>query len=172
MIKRACVKITYHNTKLKAYYKKQFNENSPLKIKFRNQPGVDTGGVLRQFYTVVFEQMLIGTDDMPPLFEGKQGRKVPIYNAGVIISNVMSHWKNDVSLDCSSWYFYRGPAYFSASIFHYFVFGDFNPGKTYSEVVLSFGHTLLSMKIYHSLFGDFGKFNNLASLKNTFVSNK
>ena len=108
-----------------AYYKdKQFNENSPLKIKFRNQPAVDTGGVLRQFYTVVFEQMLIGTDDMPPLFEGKQGRKVPIYNAGVIVSNVMcligkmmSHSIVQVGI---------GPACFSPPIFYYFVSGDFN----------------------------------------------
>lgn len=77
-------------TEALAHYKDpNFDPSVPLKIRYKGQPAVDTGGVIRQFYTDSFCQMLEGVDGMPPLFEGAEGRKLPIYNTCVAVSGVM-----------------------------------------------------------------------------------
>ena len=53
------------------------------------QSAVDTGGVLRQFFTDCFDQMLDGGEDMSPLFEGHDRRKLPLYDSGLVLSEVM-----------------------------------------------------------------------------------
>ena len=94
-----------------AYYKRpSYDSIVPLQIKYRGQPAVDTGGVLRQFCTDVFPaQMLQGADGLPPLFEGNENRKLPFYNSGIAVSDVMkligkifSHSIVKVGLSCSS----------------------------------------------------------------------
>ena len=104
-----------------AYYKKEFVPEKPLRIRFAGQPAVDTGGVLRHFYTLVFHQMVHGSDGIPPLFEGNDV-KLPVYNTGVIVSNVMelvgkiiAHAIIQVGV---------GPICFSPAIFQYLVFGN------------------------------------------------
>ena len=108
-----------------AYYKKSdFDATLPLKIRYRGQPAVDTGGVLRQFYTDIFQQMLSGIDGMPALFEGNENRKLPIYNTGVAISGVMvlvgkiiAHAIVQVNV---------GPAFLAAPVYTYICTGNFS----------------------------------------------
>ena len=53
------------------YFKNpSINIHKPLQVRYRGQPASDTGGVCRQFFTTVYEQILSGTDGIAPLFEG------------------------------------------------------------------------------------------------------
>lgn len=73
-----------------AHYKdKDFQPTSKLKIVYSKQPAADTGGVLRQFYTDCFTQLLEGSDSLPALFEGKDYRKIPGVNAGFVVSGLL-----------------------------------------------------------------------------------
>lgn len=75
-----------------AYYKSPgFDPTIRLKIRYRKQAAVDTGGVLRQFYTDVWTNLLEGSDCLPPLFEGKERRKLPSFNSGIIMSGVIKY---------------------------------------------------------------------------------
>ena len=66
------------------YYKGQeFDRLAQVRIYMRNGPSVDTGGVRRDFFTAVFEQ--IGTEKYR-LFEGPSDRLRPVFR----MSNVSS----------------------------------------------------------------------------------
>ena len=47
----------------------KLNQSAKLKVRLRNQPAVDTGGVLRHVFTKCFEYMIEG-GSLPPFFEG------------------------------------------------------------------------------------------------------
>ena len=70
------------------YKSPDFDPYAKLIIQYRGQSAIDTGGVLRQFYTDVFDQMIDGGEDVPALFEGSDHKKVPIHNASTILSGV------------------------------------------------------------------------------------
>lgn len=72
------------------YYKDgDFDHNIKLSVTFKGQAAVDTGGVTRQFYTNVFDQMTTGCEEIPPMFEGKERRMLPVHNAGFLLSGLM-----------------------------------------------------------------------------------
>jgi len=74
------------------YFKhSNFNPNSKLMIKYRKQAGVDTGGVLRQFYSDCWIQLLEGSDSLPALFEGADRRKLLSFNTGILMSGVIKY---------------------------------------------------------------------------------
>ena len=70
------------------YKSPDFDPHAKLIIQYRGQSAIDTGGVLRQFYTDVFDQMIDGGEDVPALFEGSDHKKVPIHNASTVLSGV------------------------------------------------------------------------------------
>ena len=73
-----------------AYFKsKNFDPSLRLIIKYRKQAAVDTGGVLCQFYSDCWEQLLEGTDSLPALFEGTEHRKLLSFNSGIVMSGVI-----------------------------------------------------------------------------------
>ena len=73
-----------------AYYKSpEFQPYAKMIIQYKGQSAVDTGGVLRQFFTDVFTQIMEGGGDLPPLFEGYSYRKLPVYNAGTVLCGVL-----------------------------------------------------------------------------------
>ena len=73
-----------------AYYKRpDYDPQKKLRIRYSKQAAVDTGGVLRQFYTDCITQLIHGSDGIPALFEGCDKRKLPIFNAGVVISGMV-----------------------------------------------------------------------------------
>ena len=56
-----------------AFYKSPaFDQARPLRVSYSNQPAIDTGGVLRQFFTTVKEKFING--GMFKMFEGPQER--------------------------------------------------------------------------------------------------
>ncbi len=62
-----------------AHYKSHnFDASETLVIQYRGQAAIDTGGVLRQFFTDVFEEMVNGYEDLAPFFEGSKFRKLPV----------------------------------------------------------------------------------------------
>ena len=70
-----------------AYYKSiQFDASCPLRITFRGQPAIDSGGVLRQFYSDLFEGLVQGK--LLLLFEGEEAHKVPSYQPQAVMSGM------------------------------------------------------------------------------------
>eukprot|EP00794_Sanderia_malayensis_P012484 gene12484-13767_t len=115
------------------YYKSsEFQSNTQLAIQYKGQAAIDTGGVLRQFYSDVFFQMMNGDGDLPPLFEGADTRKLPVHNVGTVISGVFelvgkifAHSIVQVGV---------GPACLSPGVFKYFVTGDLTETITFLSV--------------------------------------
>ena len=65
------------------YYKHpSFNPNIPIRISFKNQPGLDTGGVTRQFFTDLPHKF--ARKDVFQLFVGPPERLRPAYSPQVL----------------------------------------------------------------------------------------
>lgn len=108
-----------------AYYKDSaFDASVQLRIRYKLQPAVDTGGVSRQFFTDVFNQLLIGGSGIPALFEGPTGRKMPIQNAAITISGIMNLVGKIISHSIVLTGI--GPAFFSPTVYKYICSGDLN----------------------------------------------
>ena len=62
-----------------AFYKRSdFDPSRPVRVYFNGQPGIDTGGVKRQFFSDLFERLTASTD--LKLFEGPPTRLFLSYN--------------------------------------------------------------------------------------------
>ena len=76
------------------YYKsKEFDPKIQFVIRFRGQPGVDSGGLLRQAFTSAFEVM--GQNQVPGLkhFTGPPNMLTPMYSSGNLLSSIFEiHW--------------------------------------------------------------------------------
>ena len=71
-----------------SYYKStDFDPSCPLQISYTSQPAVDSGGVLRQFYSDLFEGLADGK--LTVIFEGEPNRKVPSYRPNVVMSGLL-----------------------------------------------------------------------------------
>jgi len=66
----------------------EFDQKEKLVVSYKNQPAIDTGGVLRQFYTDCFAQMVDG-GNLPAIFEGNDNCKVPVSNSAIMLSGIM-----------------------------------------------------------------------------------
>ena len=75
------------------YYKEsEFNPVLKMVVCYKGQAAIDTGGVARQFFTDVFTEMIEGSNSaIPTLFEGSDRRKLPIHNAGTVMSGIMEY---------------------------------------------------------------------------------
>lgn len=62
-----------------------FNPHYPLRIRFHGEPGIDAGGVSREFATLL-RNALFSSEAC--LFEGKSDRRLPIYNGDAVLANV------------------------------------------------------------------------------------
>eukprot|EP00794_Sanderia_malayensis_P002230 gene2230-2539_t len=86
---RLIVKQKYALEEAFAFYKStDFQPTGKLSVQYKGQAAVDTGGVLRQFFSDVFHQLVEGTQDLQPLFEGPGRRKYPVYNMRTVLSGV------------------------------------------------------------------------------------
>ena len=71
-----------------AHYKcPEFDVKKKLRIQFKGQPAVDTGGVTREFYTKLFQ--VIGK----MFFQGGK-YKGPVYSADIVASGLMRYFGN------------------------------------------------------------------------------
>ncbi len=70
-----------------AFYKNlEFNPKQPLRITFDNQPAIDGGGVLRQFYTDLFSTFV---DEKMVMFVGEYDRKCPAHSPQMVFSGLL-----------------------------------------------------------------------------------
>lgn len=63
----------------------KFNPRYPLRIRFAGEAGLDAGGLRREFGSLLVSK-LFSSEAM--LFEGSDDRKVPVYNADAVHSNL------------------------------------------------------------------------------------
>ena len=67
-----------------AFYKSSgFDESCPLRIVYNGQPAADSGGVLRQFYSDVFNKVVEN------YFHGDNNKKLPIPSSDILMSGMM-----------------------------------------------------------------------------------
>ena len=71
------------------YYKHpSFDLSAPIRVRFNNQPAIDTGGVTRQFFTDVLSK--VARDDPFQLFVGESTRLRPAYSPQILsLMNIM-----------------------------------------------------------------------------------
>ena len=67
------------------YESSEFDVKKKLRIQFKDQPVVDTGGVTREFYTKLFQ--VIGK----MFFQGGK-YKSPVYSADIVASGLMRYF--------------------------------------------------------------------------------
>ena len=66
---------------LRYYKSKDFDAKVPIYVKFQNQPGVDSGGLLRQAFCTVFEALAKNEVAGLKLFTGSPNRLTPVYSS-------------------------------------------------------------------------------------------
>lgn len=74
---------------LAIYKDHNFDASRPLRIVFKGQPALDTGGPRREFYEKVYSRLANGMDMTFQLFEGPPTRVLPVYNTRVVFSGIM-----------------------------------------------------------------------------------
>jgi hypothetical protein len=67
-----------------SFYKKGFDKNSYVMLRMTGQPGVDTGGIRRQFFSVVFSEIA------ERFFEGPHNRLRPAFKASLLSSGLLT----------------------------------------------------------------------------------
>ena len=99
-----------------SYYKDpNFDPKKRLRVIYRGQPAVDTGGVTRQFFTKLLQVI----SDM--FFHGSS-YKSPVYNAGIVASGMMKYFGTIIVHSILQ----GGPGFpvFSPSVYCYLATGD------------------------------------------------
>ena len=98
-----------------AHYKSsKFDPNASLRLSIRSQPGIDTGGVRRQFFSDVFST--IATSSCFGLFEGKTNRLRPMFRQSSISSGLLKTLGtmvgHSIVLDTQGFPFLSPPCYY------------------------------------------------------------
>lgn len=114
-----------------AYYKtNEFDGSRKLRVSFANQPGVDTGGLSRQFFTDATEA--IASSPIYKLFEGPSYRKLPAYNtisvhSGLfeVLGRLIGHGILQTSI---------GYPYLAAPVYWYIATGDIHKALSYASI--------------------------------------
>ena len=71
-----------------AFYKaSKFDKDGQLRLYMRGQPGVDTGGIRRQFFSVVFNKLALSSS--LKLFEGSANRLRPTFRLSNLSSGLL-----------------------------------------------------------------------------------
>ena len=71
------------------YYKcKEFDPKIPIKVQFRKQPGVDSGGMLRQAFCALFNLAANNQFLCLRLFTGPPNRVTPVYSSEHILTGI------------------------------------------------------------------------------------
>ena len=72
---------------LPLYKGPDFDPSQPVRVAFKDQPALDSGGPRKEMYSLVFEKLTSST--VYKLFEGQAGRLMPFYNASAVFSGMM-----------------------------------------------------------------------------------
>lgn len=72
-----------------SFYKSQrFLKSSGVRINVQDNPGIDAGGIRRDFYSRVYEKLATG---YLGIFEGKRSRLRPAFTLSVLASDTLKH---------------------------------------------------------------------------------
>ena len=109
------------------YYKsKDFDATIPITVRYKGQPGVDSGGLMRQAFTTVFK--MLANNEVPGLrlFTGPANRVTPIYSSENLLTNIFETLGKMVSHSLIQ----GGPGfpYLAPAVFWYVGTGDLNEG--------------------------------------------
>lgn len=69
------------------YKNRSFDKKAGIRISIRGQPAVDTGGIRRQFFSVVFRKLALGSTG---IFDGPPNRLRPAYKTSMLTSGTLS----------------------------------------------------------------------------------
>lgn len=72
---------------LPLYKGPEFDPSQPVRVVFKDQPAVDSGGPRKEMYSLVYEKLASST--VYKLFEGQAGCLMPFYNASNVFSGMM-----------------------------------------------------------------------------------
>ena len=114
-----------------AFYKStSFDPCSPLRIAYQGQAAIDGGGVLRQFYTDLFQGIIEGK--LMLLFEGENNRKLPSYQPQAVMSGMIEMVGKMISHSLVQ----GGPGFpcLALPCFYYLVTGDVMCAFAYCDV--------------------------------------
>ena len=71
------------------YYKsKDFDASIPITVSYKGQPGVDSGGLMRQAFTTVFKMLANNEVLGIRLFTGPPNRVTPLYKSENLLTNI------------------------------------------------------------------------------------
>ena len=101
-----------------AYFKQRnFDFNVPLKITFENEPAIDGGGPVREYFTLLTRNLLSSSTTVR-LFEGRNSCFLPIHNTDALRSNLFKVAGRMVAASVC----HGGPGFpvFSKGIYSYF----------------------------------------------------
>ena len=108
------------------YYKStKFDPKIPIAIRFRSQPGVDSGGLLRQAYTTAFEAIAHNKVlHTLRLFTGQPNRLTPLYSSENLLTQIFETLAKMVGHSLIQ----DGPgfSFLVPSIYWYIATGDLN----------------------------------------------
>ena len=85
---------------LPLYKDPEFDPSRPMRVVFKDQPAVDSGGPRKEMYSLVYETLACST--VYKLFEGQAGRLMPFHNASTVFSGMMKTLGKMIALTLSS----------------------------------------------------------------------
>ncbi|KAJ7354986.1 G2 M-phase specific E3 ubiquitin protein ligase [Desmophyllum pertusum] len=109
-----------------------FNPEMQIKIQFRREPAIDTGGVLRQAYEDAFLALAMG-DAGIKMFQGPPERVIPIYRSENVLTGVFEVLGRMVAHSLVQ----GGPGfpYLAPVVYWYIATGDLQQGLTRASCV-------------------------------------
>lgn len=113
-----------------SYYKSiDFYPYCPLRIAYKLQAAVDSGGVMRQFYSDLFEGLAEGK--LIVLFEGEADRHVPSYRPVTVMSGLLEMVGKIISHSIAQGG--SGFPFLAIPCYYYLVTGDVMCAMAYSD---------------------------------------
>ena len=85
---------------LPLYKDPEFDPSRPVRVVFKDQPAVDSGGPRKEMYSLVYKTLACST--VYKLFEGQAGRLMPFHNASTVFSGMMKTLGKMIALTLSS----------------------------------------------------------------------
>ena len=115
---------------LPLYKDPEFDPSRPLRVVFKDQPAVDSGGPRKEMYSLVYETLACST--VYKLFEGQAGRLMPFYNASTVFSGMMKTLGKMIAhsiVQCGI-----GLPVFSPVCYWYLISGDVSKALAYANL--------------------------------------
>jgi hypothetical protein len=115
---------------LQVYKHPSFDPTHPLVVQYKHQPAVDTGGVLREFYSDVFKEFV--NNPSVRIFEGPPDKLQFFHNHAALTCGMPKMLGTMIAHSLCQ----NGPGfpYLALSHFYYIATGDINKAMAYTSV--------------------------------------